>query len=263
MFKHFKIIGWFIKQSFMETLEYRTDFVVRTVVSNAWLVLDIIFLSALISNISTIGTWNLTQATIALGVYRMLAFFIWSWMLYSFALIPKIVNNGHLDLLLTKPVDSQVIVSFRKFIFIHVSSLIVGIVLVLRGVGQLNYIIPPERWLLFLWMFIVAIALIYGFYFLTISACLFTDRLENIYQLFTEAFYTASRYPKEIYIGFFRVMLTSVVPIALMVSVPAEAIFTDLSWQTIIWFHFLAIFFMISSRMLWQFGLKRYSSASS
>ena len=49
----------------------------------------------------------------------------------------------------------------------------------------------------------------------------------------------------------------------LMVIVPAEALFQTPSPITVIWFHLLALAFLLLSRRIWTSGLRRYSSASS
>jgi ABC-2 type transport system permease protein len=57
-------------------------------------------------------------------------------------------------------------------------------------------------------------------------------RVENILMIF-QSMYEAGRWPVSIYPGWLRFALTFLVPVALAVTVPAQALTGRLSWQTL------------------------------
>lgn len=246
----------------MQVLEYKQNFIIWICVDALWTTFDGILASALLLNIHNIGNWDLPRMLIALGVFRLLVIPVWGWITPSFAEIPKMINNGKLDQFLAKPIDTQFLVSIQKFSFNHGSSLVGGIIFMTIGFRSLNIVLWPNI-LLGIWISLVAIILIYSVYFLTMTFSLNGQRSENLHNLFSEIFYSVGRYPRDIYVPILQRVFVSFFPIALMVTVPAQVLFGEFEPLIIVWFHILAIFFFIISRMVWKNGLKRYSSASS
>ncbi|MDP1743497.1 MAG: ABC-2 family transporter protein [Candidatus Amesbacteria bacterium] len=246
----------------MKVMEYRVNFITWTIVDIGWILMDFVFISALISNIKMIGNWNQAQVIIGLGTFRLLVFPVWGWMFQSFNYLPKSISEGKLDMYLTKPLDAQFLVSFREFSFSIFPSIVGGLGFIVLGISQLEYLPNIIQLIFFVGITIVSIFLIYGIYFSTMTLVLYTDRLNNIANIFT-SLYDASRFPKEIYGIFLQRIFTSIIPIALIVVIPAEALFLKPNWLIWVWMLMLAITFNLVGRYLWTEGLKRYSSASS
>lgn len=74
---------------------------------------------------------------------------------------------------------------------------------------------------------------------------------------------TMGRFPVDIYKEPLRQILTFVVPIGLMFTVPARALLGLLSWQTVVISFGVGILSLYLSLKFWNFAIKYYSSASS
>jgi ABC-2 type transport system permease protein len=246
----------------MQAMEYRTDFISWLLVDTGWSLMDLIFFSSIINYTQVIGDWNKGQSLIVLGVFRLLVIPVWGWMFNSFHLLPRLISEGKLDMIITKPADSQFLVSTRGFSFSIIPSLISGAIFIFMGFSLLHSAPGIFQIAVFLWLIFISVILMYSLYFLTMTAALFTDRLDNIYHIFT-ALYDSSKYPAQIYPVFWQHFFTAIFPLALMIVVPAESLFTSLNIFRLIQFHFLTIIFLILGRWIWFRGLRRYSSASS
>ncbi len=260
--KYIKLALHFLKLSWMREAEYRTNFMIWCLVDIGWTIIDIIFFVTLIRNIGAIGNWNLGESLIVIGVFRLLVIPVWSWMFQSFSVIPKNIAEGRLDIILVKPTNSQFLVSVQKFSFSTIPSIVGGTAFIIFGFKVLGHFPTPVNSLIFLHLLLLSIVLMYGVYFSTIASSLFFDRLGNIHHVFTSLF-DASRFPKEIYGHFLRHLFTLIVPIALMTTVPSEALFGKLELKWIIWFHIITLLFFLLGKTIWNQGLKKYSSASS
>jgi len=86
-------------------------------------------------------------------------------------------------------------------------------------------------------------------------------RIDQIVELF-EGVYQSGRWPVTIYPGWLRVSLTFLVPIAFAVTVPAEALTSRLTVDTLALATGFAIALLVFTRWWWRFGLTRYSGAS-
>jgi ABC-2 type transport system permease protein len=72
-----------------------------------------------------------------------------------------------------------------------------------------------------------------------------------------------ARYPVGIYPGWLRLVLTWVIPVGMMTTVPAQALSGDLPARMLIGGVILAMTLFIGASALFRFGLRRYASASS
>jgi ABC-2 type transport system permease protein len=262
MHRYFRLIRHFAALSWMRAMEYRTDFLTWVLVDVGWSAMDLIFFSSLINFTQVIGDWNKGQSLIVLGVFRLMVIPVWGWMFSSFKLLPRLISEGGLDMLLIKPIDSQFMVSTKDFSFSILPSLISGTVFLGMGFSYLHTFPTFFQIIMFLWLSIISVVLTYAFYFLTMTPVLFADRLDNIYHIFPTLFDSA-KYPAQIYPIFWQRIFTTIVPMAIMLVVPAESLFAPLHLSSLLAFHLITIVFVILGRQIWLTGLRRYSSASS
>lgn len=261
MKRYLDVFFRFFKLSWVNAMQYRINFFTWLSVDFLWSVIDLIFLEVLVNNIQVIGHWNKGQIIIVVGFYRILNVPVWGWLYQSFQKFVQDVKDAKLDLILTKPMDAQFTVSVQKFSFSLLSSLVTGAVFVAYGLSVLKFQPDILSVLLFLWFFAVSTLLIYAMYFFVVAFALFFDRINNIQQLFPP-FFDSSRFPKEIYTGALRHIFSTVIPIALMLTVPVDALFGSVAWKAVIILHAMTVVFLVSGRLAWRQGLRRYSSAA-
>lgn len=262
MRRYLKVLVRFLKLSWMESTEYRLNFVVWVLVETGWTIMDLVMFKALLSNINSMGGWTFPQVLILVGVYRMMGLLVWGWMFHSFSKIPTLISKGNLDLVLTKPMNSQFLVSVSKYSFTSFSSLIGGFIYVLVGLHMLQYYPTFPQIILTLLALVVSTALMYGLYFSTVALSLYVERLNNIFHIFLHAF-DSSRFPAEIFPVFLQRLLTTVLPIAVMITIPAGLLISKFNYIDLIKLSILAVLFVGLSIFIWHNGLRRYSSASS
>jgi ABC-2 type transport system permease protein len=113
--------------------------------------------------------------------------------------------------------------------------------------------------------FAVAVALggvmIYCFWMIITVAAFWVVRMDQLAELF-EGVYQSGRWPVTIYPGWLQVSLTFLVPIAFAVTVPAQALTSRLTLDTLALEAVFALVLFVFTRWWWTFGLKRYSGAS-
>ena len=262
MKKHLKIISSFLKLSWLASMEYRANFFSWLLVDTGWAIMDLIFFNTLVQNLGSLGPWTRGEVFIVVGMFRLLQVPVWAWMFQSFSRIPNMISKGELDLVLTKPFDSQFGVSFRNFSINMIASIITGIFYMYMGYTIMHQIPSSLNIFYLLWLLTISTGLIYGVYFSTVATSLFFDRLNNIHHLFPH-FYDAARYPREIYPAPLQLIFLTIWPMILIIGVPAEALFGRPNWSLIIWLHILTVIFILLGRFIWTKGLRHYSSASS
>jgi ABC-2 type transport system permease protein len=86
-------------------------------------------------------------------------------------------------------------------------------------------------------------------------------RLDNVMQIFW-SMYQAGRWPVGIYPRWLGVVLTVLVPVAIAVTVPAEALAGRLTPGALLLAGAVALATLAVSRWFWKRGLRHYSGAS-
>jgi ABC-2 type transport system permease protein len=172
------------------------------------------------------------------------------------------VRRGDLDLLLTKPVNSQFMMSFQKSNFAYVFNIGLSFGWLFWALARHPEGIPWARMPLLIVLIPCSVAIVYGIrFFFTASALIFT-RAENINYLWYQIYRLGTR-PDAIYPPWLRYAVLTFVPVGFLASVPARLLMETpdplLFGATIM----MAVICVWASRRFWKFALTFYSSASS
>jgi ABC-2 type transport system permease protein len=171
------------------------------------------------------------------------------------------VRLGTLDFTLTKPVDSQLLVSVRQVEVWKLVDVVVGLVVVVIAIVRLGERFGIERAASFGLVLASGVAIIYSFLLILSTLAFWLVRLENILVIFG-TMYEAGRWPVAIYPPWLRATLTLLVPVAFAISIPAETLVGRLEAITLVGTIGLAAAFLVGSRVFWRFGLRHYTGAS-
>lgn len=247
-------------QAVMQNLTYPQNFLVWVLVDIAWAVVHIGFFRILLFNIPEISGWNFDQLAIPLGILYLLNTLIWGFFYGNMNAIPEYINKGELDLFLTKPVNSQFMVSTRQIGLGTMPSAAAGAYLLWYGFQasavswKMAAVVP---------LALATAGLIsYSLWLMTVTLSFWTNRLYNVSELFAHAVEIA-RYPVSIFRQPFRFIFTFIIPFAILGFLPAEIILGRINPVWLLWPLGLTVLFLFLSSKFWQFSLKRYSSASS
>ena len=175
--------------------------------------------------------------------------------------VPEYVRKGELDYLLLKPIAARFIVSTRYASVWWVPQLGLALAVILVGMARQGTLTPGHLGLLAL-MLAAAIGTLYAVWFALTTTAFWFVKVDNVSELFT-AFFAAGRFPVSAYPGWVRALLTFVVPVAFLTTVPAEAAAGRLTWAWGLAAVGVAALLLAASQALWRYALANYTSASS
>ncbi len=121
--------------------------------------------------------------------------------------------------------------------------------------------IGPAEALAFVAALLLGASMIYCFWLILTIGAFWIVRMDQIAELF-EGIYQSGRWPVSVYPGWLRIGLTFLVPIAFAITVPAEALTSRLTPETLGVAAVLALILLAITRLLWRLGLRNYSGAS-
>jgi ABC-2 type transport system permease protein len=171
------------------------------------------------------------------------------------------VRTGALDFTLVKPVDAQLLVSLSEVRVWKLVDLLLGLAILGYGLARIAADVGALQALGFAVALGAGALTVYGFWMLLATCAFWFVRLENVLMIFWNM-YQAGRWPVDVYPRWLRWTLTGLVPVALAVTVPAEALAGRLSAQNLALACAVALAITFVSRWFWKAGLRRYSGAS-
>lgn len=264
MLRHFKLIGQFFKISVQAEMAYRANFFIRLLYSVLNLVTGLFSLMVIFNQVDTIKGWDLASALVLLGVYLLLgalrSLFIGP-SLESVAGMDGEIWTGTFDFTLLRPVNKQFIISFRYWRLFALIDLIFALGVLVYAVVLMEVPLSILSLVSFLVTLLAGILLLYAA-LLAFSALvfwnsgfLFTWVINDLFQL--------ARYPVGIYPNWLRLILTWIIPVGLMTTIPAQALAHRLSPTMFILTIMFSLAAFIGASLLFRRGLQKYTSASS
>ncbi len=257
----FRLLWLNFRIGFMTELEYRSNFWVQIVQSVLSIAAALGRLGVIFYHTSSLGGWSPDEMLALVGVYYIMLGLINLVIQPSMQRIMNDVRKGTLDFALTKPEDTQLLVSVRQIEIWKVVDVGLGLGILVIALRRLGENIGLAEASLFLLMLLAGAGIVYSFLLMLTTTCFWFVRTENVLVIF-QSLYEAGRWPVGIYPGWLQFALTSMVPIAFAVTVPAQALTARLNSQTLLLALALSAALLLASRWFWTFGIKHYSGAS-
>jgi ABC-2 type transport system permease protein len=135
-------------------------------------------------------------------------------------------------------------------------SVVLGI-----GISRLEGSVGVSDALAFLLLLVLGAVMLYCVWLVLATGAFWIVRMWFLSELF-EGVYQTGRFPIGIYPGWLRYSMTYLIPIGFAVTVPAQAVTSRLSWQTLVTAVVFAAVLFGFARWFWRYGLRHYAGAS-
>ncbi len=257
----FKLAWLFFRIGSMNELQYRANFVIQLLQSAVAVGTALVVLSLVYAQTPELNGWSQAELYVVMGIQILLGGFIRTSIQPNMERLMEEVRDGKLDYALTKPEDSQLVVSVREVRIWRSVDVLSGAAVLGTGIAGLDRHVGVLDALLFVAMLLVGAVMIYCFWLAVATIAFWIVNVWTVAELF-EGLYQTGRFPVSIYPGWLRLSVTFLVPIAFAITVPAQAVTSRLEWSTVgVALGFGAVLFCFT-RWFWRFGLRHYSGAS-
>lgn len=245
----------------LNEMQYRANFFVAILQSLLGVAVAIAVLALVYSKTDSLHGWTQSQLLVVLGVQILLGGVIHASVQPNMERLTEEVRDGKLDFALTKPADSQLIISLRELRLWQLVDVISGAVVIAVAASRLESSVGIGHAFAFLALLLIGASLLYCFWLILATGSFWVINMWFLADLF-EGVYQVGRWPIGIYPGWLRYSMTYLVPIGFAVTVPAQAMTHRLHWQTVVIAVVFAVVVFLVARRFWRFGLSRYSGAS-
>lgn len=261
MIRHYKIFRTFFAAEIQNELAYRMNFLLGIfemflVVGTSLGAILVLFTQA-----RTLNGWTLPEMIALTGVYYLIQGGVNLVFAPSFEKLMEQVRLGTLDFTLLKPANSQFLVSTRHISVVRLVDLVMGLTVIGVGLVLLGAAVTVGSAVAFVVTLACGVACVYALLLSLVTLAFWFVRVDNIMAIFW-AFTDAGRFPIDLYPGWLRVTLATVVPIGIAVTVPAEAISGRLSAESFLAMLAGTALAVTFASWFWRRGLHSYTGAS-
>lgn len=258
MKKYWTLFWKFRDIELQRMLEYRGSFYFWTIISLMWTFFNFFFFTLLAGINGGIGGWSEAEIYVLMSIFTILDAFTWSFFYQNMREYTDAVYSGKMTMLLTKPVDTQYMLMTQTNSYNNVMRFFVGVGLLVWSLGRLDIMVGLFEVTIFIASMLAALTLIYFLWFIFSTFAFWAEKMNNINNIIP-AFRRIWQVPRSVYSGFVSVLLTMIIPLGLIVSVPSEAL---LGKAVAFWLMYLAVFalgLIVASRLFFSFSVKRFS----
>ncbi len=259
--RYFTVWKAFFRNTLSRDMEFKLNFLFEIFIDAIYYFSLFFFFKIIFQFTESLGDFNQEEVIIFLVILYI------ADSLYVFFLggnvfnINNAVKQGDLDFILLKPINSQFFISCR---YVNSYALISIIILFLLLI-KLTYPIHDIEFINYIFFnisLILGMFIFYSFEFMIASLAFWFRNFSYAGWLAGELI-KYSRRPDSIYKNFFRKILFTVFPMAMIASVPARFLIFGPSIELLLLQIFVSITFLWLTTVVWKKGLLRYESASS
>ncbi len=258
------LIKTFLKTSTQSELAYRSNFLIRLLHAILNLGTGVLSLWVIFSQVEQLHGWELSSALALLGVYLTLnalrSLFIGP-SLESVAGMDGEIWQGTFDFTLLRPADKQFLISFRYWRVFALLDLFLALGVLGTAVGMMGANLTLIRAFHFVMALLSGLILFYAI-LLAFASLVFWNSSFLFTWVFNDLFQLA-RYPIDLYPGWLQLVMTWIIPVGLMTTIPAQALDGALSPEMLAGSILISLAALTGASILFRRGLRKYVSASS
>ncbi len=254
-------LGWaYFRVIAANELQYRINLVLQLLNSAITLATGIVAISLIFSHTEKLSGWTRSELLVVMGLHIAIGGVIGALVRPGMSLFMEEVEQGTFDLTLTKPADSQLLVSIRAFRIWQLVDVIVGGLVIAYGATGLAAV-GTGRLLSFLAAAGMGVVVLYCLWLVLATTAFKITRADSIFDMF-DGMYQAGRWPVSIYPTWLRGTLTFLIPLAFAITVPAETLAARLQPASLLVGLVVTTVVVTASRWWWLRAIRSYSGAS-
>lgn len=245
----------------LNELQYRVNFWVQLFNSGLNLGTGLIAIAVVYNQTDTLGGWTSAQLLAVLGVHVLIGGFLKTFVVPNMWALIQDVQEGTLDYTLTRPADSQLIVSVRQINVWSLIDVVLGVAVVVWALDDMQADPTVGSLLAFAVTLICGAAIVYSIWIAAVTIAFKAVDVGDLMQILNGV-YEAGRWPVSVYPLWLRGSLTVIIPLAFAVTVPAEIISARVDAWWLGAALGVACIALMASRLIWMWGIRNYSGAS-
>lgn len=260
--RYLRLYAHFLRFSFSKAMEFRVDFFFRIVMDGLWYAVNFTFFSVIFLHAESFGGLTKDQVYVFVGAVFISDALYMTILSNNLWMLPFAINKGDLDYYLIRPVSPLFFLSLREFAANSFINLVMAIGIFAWTLARYPEPLGAAPILGFIALLLVGSYVNYVFSMLFTIPVFWMHSGQGVRQIWFSLGSWTHR-PHGIFAGWVQRLLMSVLPLALICSLPTYTLFEGLTWETAAHFAAVVVGATLVLRFAWMRGLRAYSSASS
>jgi ABC-2 type transport system permease protein len=261
--KRYLRIWWAqICYSLTRDMMFKANFLMWIFVDLTWFSLQLCFVRVLYLNVDTVAGWTQWEMVLLIATGNMIQQIFQGLFVNAFIGFPEMIRTGRLDFYLAQPAPTQFLVSTRLFGLDSIINSFVAFLLVLYAAHHFSGSWPISGLVAYFALVVVGVVANYSLMLATVTLAFWMTRAQGLISSYYQ-FFQIARIPREAFRGVFKLLFTWILPYLLVANVPAKTLLHGPSWEGAAALILVTVVLFIGSNLFFNFGLKRYGSASS
>lgn len=250
------------RYAIIRTMMFRFDFFLWSTVEFTWMLVNLLLVQVIYDHTSDIAGWTKYEMLLLVGtsmtIQRLFTGFFWS----NLFEVGRNIRSGHFDFFLAQPGNPLFMISTRKLDPDGLINSFVGIAVVIYSANKLG--LHPGAFDLAVYCALLACGVIlhYSTMVLIIALSFWITSSQGIEGSYF-VIYQFSRLPREAFKGFSKVLFVWLLPAVIVSNTPANILRHGVSLPQAAWMVAVTLAWFTVALVVFQGGLRRYSSASS
>jgi len=260
--RYLRIYVAFVRFSCSRAMAFRLDFFFRVGMDALWYATHLAFFAVIYGHTAELGGWTREQAFVFCGALFVADALQMTFFANNLHWLPILINKGDLDYHLVRPVSPLFVLTLREFAANSAINLAMALAILAWALARYEGPLPVVNVIAFAVLLVCGVVLFGLLHLLFVIPTFWLHTPRGLRDVFYGLVNTWCR-PHRIYTGWLRRVLTTVLPFAVIVSYPVEALLAGPSLALVC--HVAAVLAgaAIAVAVVWRAGLVAYSSASS
>jgi ABC-2 type transport system permease protein len=256
-----RVLGALWRLNVAEEVQYRANLVASVLGTLFWIGTALLTLALFFRHTTRLGGWDYWEVVVLLGVFNALSGVVEMILRPGIGQLAGEVKSGTLDLVLSRPVDAQAFVSFRRLDIWRASDVVLGLGLSTYALLRIGHFPTLPQLVAFLVALASAAVVVYAIWVALMSLAFWFVAVENLSVLF-DSLFEGARYPVSAYPGALRFLFVYLIPIAWITTIPASTLTGRLAPNIALGAAAVGVGAFLVARLLWRAALRQYTGAS-
>lgn len=240
---------------------YRASFYISFILNLFWVLSFVIFIEVLFTRVNTLAGLGKGEVLLIMSFYYVFQNLGDIFYRENFEEFADKLRRGDLDFSLIKPASTRLLTFFHRIRFDFLSALIVTAAQFWYAIANIKGSISIITFLIGIFYSLLGTVLFFSILSLIATLTFWLQKNESLNTIIWHLSQVA-RYPRGVYVGFFRYIVTYFLPLALIANIPAEITLKFQTGTLHYYFIFITFALFFISKWFWSIGIKRYSSAA-
>ncbi len=251
------------RYSITRTLMFRGDFFIWSLVELFWMTVNLATISIIYEHTHAIAGWTKYQMVLLVGTSMLIQRFLMGFFWSSIFEMGRNIRSGNFDFYIAQPGNVMFMATTRKLDPDSLLNSLVAAAVVIFAAHKLNLDPSFAQVACYCLMVVCGVIIHYSILVLSISLAFWltsAQGIEGIYFTLTEF----SRLPRAAFTALATQMLfVWLLPVVIITNIPAQTLLHGITPLNVLWLLATAAFWFVLAVVVFNRGLRRYSSASS